>query len=159
MMGKVSWLVGIARVLATEAHAGRTDKAGVAYITHPQRVARRVRTAGYDDEFVAVAWLHDVIEDCKSISAADLTSLGFPPEVVDGVVAMTKRPGDEGSEAVERAAANRLGLVCKAADVADNTDPDRQALLATVDPSMVARHQQKYAMYREVLKGHGAPAF
>jgi (p)ppGpp synthase/HD superfamily hydrolase len=159
MMGEESWLVGIARVLATEAHAGQTDKAGVAYITHPQRVARRVHTAGYDDEFVAVAWLHDVIEDCHGISAEDLTALGFPSEVVDGVVAMTKRPCDEGSEAVERAAANRLGLVCKAADVADNTDPDRQALLANIDPSIVVRHQRKYAMYRQVLKEHGAPAF
>jgi hypothetical protein len=92
-------------------------------------------------------------------SALDLTSLGFPSEVVNGVVAMTTRRGDEGTEAVERAPSNRLGLVCKAADVADNTDTDRQALLASGDPAIVVHHQRKYAMCREVLKEHGGPAF
>lgn len=36
-----------------------------------------MRTAGYDDEFMAGAWLHDVIED-GNITAEELTSLGFP---------------------------------------------------------------------------------
>ena len=58
--------VALARTLATEAHAGQTDKAGQPYICHVARVAAAVRG---DDDAEVVAWLHDVAEDCPAFAA------------------------------------------------------------------------------------------
>ena len=54
-------LVERAKDLAHRAHAGQVDKAGRPYIEHVARVAARVAD---DPEAEAVAWLHDVLEDC-----------------------------------------------------------------------------------------------
>ena len=47
--------VEAAKALATRAHSGQTDKAGLPYITHPERVAGRLDTL----EEQVVGWLHD----------------------------------------------------------------------------------------------------
>lgn len=47
--------------IATKAHEGQTDKAGLPYITHPTRVMEQVKHLGADYAIVAI--LHDVVED------------------------------------------------------------------------------------------------
>jgi (p)ppGpp synthase/HD superfamily hydrolase len=50
--------------LAAEAHEGQLRKDnGSPYITHPVAVAGLLDAAGYDDEVIAAALLHDVVED------------------------------------------------------------------------------------------------
>ena len=51
--------VAAARALATKAHEGQTDKAGLPYITHPERVALRMESP----ELQVIGWLHDTVED------------------------------------------------------------------------------------------------
>ncbi len=86
-----------AALFATLAHRGQrrrfTDEA---YITHCQEVAnivRRVQAAMYmyDSAVVAVAWLHDTIEDC-GVTVAELEPL-FGAFVARGVAALTNPPG------------------------------------------------------------------
>jgi (p)ppGpp synthase/HD superfamily hydrolase len=146
-------LVMLAQALATGAHAGQEDKAKRPYIAHPARVAARVQR--YGPEFMAVAWLHDVLEDTK-LTAEDLLSLGLPRQVVDGVVSLTKLQGEDHSAAVTRASENPLGLVVKAADVADNSDGERLALL---DGELAGRLEAKYKTARLILNEYGAPSF
>lgn len=57
--------------LAKKAHAGQTRKfTGEPYIVHPARVAMAVSLLGYaDEEMVAAAWLHDVLEDTTTTYA------------------------------------------------------------------------------------------
>lgn len=147
-------LIQEARAFATLKHEGQLDKAGLPYITHPGRVAARVQTR-YGAAHVAVAWLHDVIED-QNVTPEDLRQLGFPLDVIAGVVAMTKCEGDGPDEAVERACADPIALVVKAADVADNSDPSRLALL---EPELRDKLVAKYGRYRAVLDRHSAPVF
>ena len=130
-------LVARAEAFAFAAHAGQLDKAGADYIDHPRRVAERVIKEGYGAEFVAAAWLHDVVEDHRPRIDFDLLRrAGFPPSVVEAVDALSKRVGPVAGEkedhavAVERACQNPIALVVKAADVADNSDPGRLAKLA-----------------------------
>jgi (p)ppGpp synthase/HD superfamily hydrolase len=146
-------LVALAEELAKEAHAGTVDKAGRDYISHPARVAARVEP--YGPEIVAVAWLHDVMEDC-GVTASDLRDQGIPQDVIDGVISLTRRPAEAHPEAVERAARNSYGLVVKAADVADNSDPERLALLPEQSRE---RLRSKYHHAREILDAHSAPRF
>jgi GNAT superfamily N-acetyltransferase len=59
-------IVDDARRLAEQAHAGQTRKGSDRpYIHHPAEVAAGVAANGGDDELVAAAWLHDVVEDTE----------------------------------------------------------------------------------------------
>jgi hypothetical protein len=148
-------MVVLAWGVAVGAHVGKgqTDKAGEPYLGHVERVAARVER--YGPNFVAVALLHDVIED-TCLTANDLLNAGFPTDVVDGVESLTKREGEEHHVAVARAAADRYGRVVKAADVADNSDPDR---LSVLEKDLAHRLRVKYRRAREVLDRYDAPVF
>lgn len=130
--------------LATTAHEGQTDKAGAAYIGHPLRVMARVD--GEDARLVAV--LHDVIEDTP-VTAADLLALGCPAAVVDAVEALSKRPDETLDESMRRVARHPLAVVVKHADLDDNSDPQRLALLP---PDMADRLREKYRRSRALLE-------
>lgn len=147
------YLAWKAQGLATEWHEGQVDKAGRPYITHPARVAARAALHGPDAE--AAAWLHDVVEDC-GVSAADLTANGFPQRIVEAVLALTKRPGEQHEAAVRRACDDPVARIVKAADVADNADSER---LVRLDPALRERLGAKYAHARAVLDEHDAPRF
>jgi (p)ppGpp synthase/HD superfamily hydrolase len=133
-----------AETIARAAHAGQVDKTGAPYIDHPRRVAARVEA----DEARAVAWLHDVVED-TAVTLDDLAAQ-FPAEVVQAVRVLTRRDDDRGEEYYRRVRANPLALAVKLADIADNTDPARQADL---DPATRRRLAAKYRHARAVLTG------
>lgn len=63
-----SALVRAAYEKASAAHAGqvRNGSGGLPYIEHPTAVAARLERHGYDDEVVAAALLHDVVEDSET---------------------------------------------------------------------------------------------
>ena len=137
-------LSSLAERIATEAHAGQTDKAGVPYITHPRRVASRL--AG-DDLAQATAWLHDVLED-TSTTSADLVSFGIPSEVVSALEAVTKGLDELPEDYYARVRANPLALKVKLADIADNSDPAR---LGDLPAETAIRLREKYAHAIEAL--------
>lgn len=143
-------IIDRAREFAIAAHHGQTDKAGADYWTHPERVAEHVRQLYPDapDAAVAAAWLHDVVEDTDWTADALVTE-GFPAEVVDGVILLTRSDGVS-SDDYYRAIRERGGiaLMVKHADIADNTDPAR---LAKLEPELATRLQVKYAHARELL--------
>lgn len=125
-----------AEAIARAAHAGQVDKSGHPYIEHPARVAESVQG---DELLEAIAWLHDVVED-TNVQLVDLQQQ-FPQDVVDAVDAITHRPHEPRSEYYARVRSNRLALLVKRADIADNTDPARIALL---DAPTRARLAAKY---------------
>ncbi len=127
----------LAKRIATDAHAGQTDKSGHPYIHHPERVAARLHSA---DER-AVAWLHDVIED-TTVTSDDLRDAGVNPDVIEAVEAITHRHGEPRTDYLTRVVANPLATRVKRADVADNTAPQRTAQL---DPATRRRLESKYA--------------
>ena len=81
--------VGDALRFALEKHAGQTRKGrpDVPYASHPLRVAGLVLEHGGDAIQVAVALLHDVIEDC-GVEDAELVAR-FGPEVARAVRALS----------------------------------------------------------------------
>ena len=139
-------LLATALAIAARAHAGQVDKAGRSYLAHPLRVAARVVDAG--DEVVAAALLHDVVED-GALTVEDLARAGVPGRVVEAVDQLTRRPGEAYSAAVRRAAAHPVAAIVKRADIADNTDPARLALLPE---ELRARLTAKYVRALAVLE-------
>lgn len=138
----VSDVIARAAEVATAAHVGQVDKSGAAYIGHPARVAAIVRELfpKSPDEAVAVAWLHDVVED-TDIGCVDLLEMGFSADVVDGVNAMTKRKGEPVEEYFSRVKENPFARMVKCADLKHNTDPARVAML---DQATAERLRVKY---------------
>lgn len=101
--------------LATHAHRGQFDKAGVPYIEHPRAVATALHQGGLTLAAVHAGWLHDVVEDTP-ITLEILAALGYPPAVVLAIESVTRRNGESYFEMIERAAADPLGCVVKMAD-------------------------------------------
>lgn len=103
--------------IATKAHEGQTRKDGITpYITHPERVVARL--AG-DPDAQAVAWLHDVVED-TSETIESLRGRGVPENILEAVDALTKRPGIDYAEYIQRIKSNTLARKVKIADMMDN---------------------------------------
>jgi (p)ppGpp synthase/HD superfamily hydrolase len=129
--------VADAIALARRAHAGQTDKAGLPYIEHPLRVMHRL--GGEHEQMAAI--LHDILEDTP-ITEQDLRAAGCPEPVIAAVRALTKHPGEPLEDSMARAAASPIAQAVKRADIADNSDPARLALL---DPATAQRLRRKYA--------------
>jgi (p)ppGpp synthase/HD superfamily hydrolase len=134
--------IAIARRIATNAHAGQKDKNGVDYIEHPRRVAGRLQQL--DEQ--AVAWLHDVVED-TAVTEDDLREQGVDEAIVEAVLLLSRNRGDA-DDYYPRIAAQPLARSVKLADIADNTDPARAALL---DPETRERLAEKYRKARRTL--------
>lgn len=91
-------LVMKAAQFAAKAHAGQLRKDGkTPFIAHPARVAGRVATLPFaTEELVAVAYLHDVLEDCP-VTKGTLEGL-FGLDVADLVDHLTKKAGEGNRE-------------------------------------------------------------
>lgn len=142
-------MIQAARQLATRAHQGQKDKAGADYIDHPRRVASHTRThadPAWQSQAVATAWLHDVLEDTPV--TRDELARHFPVEVVEAVEALTRQDGEAAEAYYARVRSNPLARAVKHADLDDNTDPTRMALL---DTPTRTRLQKKYAHARKAL--------
>lgn len=129
-------LVQRAKELAHRAHAGQVDKAGRPYIEHVARVAAAVAD---DPEAEAVAWLHDVVEDAAAFAEE---VWAFPVAVHSAVDHLTRLSGESNARYYSAVRSNRLAHRVKLADIADNADESRLALL---DPKTADRLRKKYA--------------
>ena len=137
-----------AKTRAARAHHGQFDQAGRPYIAHPERVVGHLVNPTADE--VVVAWLHDVVEDSE-VTLQEVEE-EFGPTVAATADAITRRPDEADSDhCYARVKANAVALKVKAADLADNTDPARLALL---DPKQRARLELKYAHARQELGVH-----
>lgn len=130
-------LVEIAKGLAHRAHAGQADKAGRPYIEHVSRVAAAVSD---DPEAEAVAWLHDVLEDCAVEFCNEL--LHIRPETIFRAVVTLTRGKFSKRTYYRRILENPIALRVKLVDIADNADEARLALL---DEATAGRLRKKYS--------------
>ncbi|CAN5685930.1 HD domain-containing protein [soil metagenome] len=126
-------------VLATEAHSGQVDKAGAPYILHPLRVL----LAQKDDVRRIAAVLHDVVEDCAV--TPDMIRARFGDAVADAVVALTRRDDEDYDAFVVRCAENAIARDVKRADIADNLDLSRIAVVTDRDLDRVAKYRRALA--------------
>lgn len=110
-------LYDLALRIAIKAHEGQMDKSGRDYIMHPIRVAERCK----DPRAKIVALLHDIIED-SDVTPEFLRNQGFPEEIIEGILSVTKQEGEDYNAFVRRVAQNPIGKVVKQADLEDNMD-------------------------------------
>ncbi len=142
-------LVQAAKNLAHRAHAGQVDKAGRPYIEHVARVAA---ACSDDPEAEAVAWLHDVMEDTD---CGGEILMSFPWRIYINVRRLTRMPWESDVDTYyANVLAGDLSTRVKLADIADNADESRLALL---DDKTAARLRRKYAKARAALGADDEP--
>jgi (p)ppGpp synthase/HD superfamily hydrolase len=106
-----------ARLFAFKKHAGQMyGEEGYDY--HLNMVAGSVCDAGESESVIAVAYLHDIIED-TDVTDGDLINL-FGYEIADAVMALTKVKGEKYSQYLDKVAANQTALTVKMHDTLSN---------------------------------------
>lgn len=133
-----------ALAIATKAHEGQTDKAGVPYILHPIRVSNRCQT----DEERIVAILHDTIED-TDVTPDYLLSEGFPKNIVEAVLSVTRNEGESYEDFVIRSKQNPIGRQVKIHDLEDNMDITRLHSLSEKDLERLNKYLKAYRVLIE----------
>ena len=136
--------VAKAQELAVKAHAGQVDKAGKDYFTaHVAVVANGVK-----DDFVAmaVAYLHDVVEDTP-VTIEDIRA-EFPPEVTDAVDVLSHKKGVPYAYYIWQVQQNPIATKVKLSDLRSNMDLSR--LPDVPSEKDVLRHM-KYSRSYEIL--------
>lgn len=69
-----------------------------------------------------------------------LHSQGFPDEIIEGVLSVTKREGESYEDFVSRAALNPLGREVKRADLEDNMDIRRLETISDEDVTRLRKY-------------------
>ena len=138
-------LVQQAAGLATQLHKDHKRKNGEPYVEHLRRVAELVERSGAGVIAVAIAWLHDSIEDGKT-TAEGLLEAGIPEYVVDGVKGMTKPADIPYLEYVRQINESPVLRIIKICDIIDNV---------TDDPSPLQRSKYRQALMVLTVEGRG----
>jgi len=115
-----------ALLFAARAHFGQTRKfSGLAYINHPANVGRLAFFWGFGEPAVMAGFLHDVLEDCESVTEEEIAN-HFSDEVTTLVVELTEvrtegnRATRQAAECERLAGVSRLAQSVKCLDIIDN---------------------------------------
>lgn len=139
-------------VLATNAHAGQFDRGGNPYILHPLKVMHY--TKSQDEEIQCIALGHDLLEDTKT-TFRDLFEAGMSKRVIDGIIALTKMPGQDYQEYKIAVKANRDAVIVKMADLRHNSDIRRLKGVSDKDIERIAKYQKFYWELKLQLEQNG----
>lgn len=142
-------MLSTAIYIAVQMHKEQRDKGGSPYILHPLRLMMRLNTT--DEELMAIAVLHDVVEDC-GVTFDDLRQLGMTERIVSGVQALTKQVGESYEQFIERLAGNRGALLVKREDLKDNSDLTRLKGVSSKDILRMEKYMKAYRRVEELLK-------
>jgi (p)ppGpp synthase/HD superfamily hydrolase len=130
--------------IATEAHKGQKDKAGMPYILHLFSVMQRGQTV--NEKIVGV--LHDLVED-TTWTLEDLRQQDFSEEIIEAVRCMTKTPEEDYETYLTKVKSNSLALQVKLYDLQDNMNILR---LEEIRENDVKRLNKYLRVYRELLQ-------
>lgn len=135
--------------IAKRLHAGQQDKAGTPYWHHLQRVQARLDQ--FPIHFQIAAALHDSIEDTNA-TEGQLVELGVPTEAIRIIKLLTKTDANDYENYLTAIAQDKEAFWVKLADMADNCDVFRLALLP-VDQK--TRLKNKYKIALDLLLAEG----
>ena len=129
-----------ALAIAKKAHKGQKDQQGVDYIQHPLAVAANFK----NEVSKTIAILHDVVED-SPLTVKDLEKAGFPPEVTEGVDAMSRRKGESYEAYIKRLKKTPQAIPVKLADLRHNMSPHRLLRDSEKQARLQERYQKAYS--------------
>ncbi|UKB86056.1 phosphohydrolase [Chryseobacterium sp. MEBOG06] len=131
--------------IATQAHAGQTDKSGKPYILHILRVMMK----GKNENEMICGVLHDLVED-TAWTFEQLAEEGFPQQIIRALELVTKKGNEDYSDFIERIIQNDLAIAVKLNDLEDNMDVSRLNKVTEKD----AERLSKYINAHRYLKSY-----
>lgn len=134
---------------ASEKHLNQIDKGGHPYILHPLRIMMRLRTS--DEELMAIAVLHDVMEDC-GVTTSDLADIGMPWRVIEGVNYLTMKPGQTYESYIESLRGFLDALLVKREDLRDNSDITRLKGVSEKDILRMQKYMLAFKRVEEMIR-------
>lgn len=139
--------------IAQKAHTGQFREGNnEPYINHPLRVMEAVK--GYGEDYQIVAVLHDTIEDCDWVTPQYLQEQGMKPELIEGVLSVTKRDNEPYGTLIHRAMSDKYGRVIKPADIDDNSNETR---LKYLPKKRADKLRQKYNKAKQIIASSTKP--
>lgn len=135
--------------IAALSHNGQTDKGGKPYILHTLKVMYYLKSEDY--ELMAIAVLHDVVED-QNISYAYLREQGMSERIIDGIRIMTKQPGQTQEEYLELLLTSVDAMRVKLADLRHNSDFRRLKGTSPKDNARLLKYATMYYTIEQKLK-------
>ena len=141
-------LVEKAIEMSYNAHKGQYDKAGKPYISHPIYIANKMKT----NEEKIVALLHDVIEDTQ-VTIDCLKKEGYCEKTIKAIEAITKKPGEDYFDYINRLKEDPLARKIKIEDLKHNMDLNRIKNPSEKDLERI----EKYKRALEILRGEWFP--
>jgi guanosine-3',5'-bis(diphosphate) 3'-pyrophosphohydrolase len=130
--------------LATRAHDGQFDKAGVPYILHCLKVMHYLKSN--DEELNCIAVLHDILEDTVVVER-DLKDYDMTNRIIEGVKALTKIDKMTKEEYLSRIKTNSDAIKVKMADLRHNSDIRRLKDVRQKDFDRIVKY---HSMYQEL---------
>jgi len=128
-----------ALLIAVQAHANQTDKAGMPYILHPLRVMMKMESVPE----IIVAILHDVVED-SDWTIEQLKAEGFAEDILDALDLLTKRKSEAYDEFIQWAKRTDLSRKVKLADLEDNMDTSRLRSITEEDMKRLEKYKRAW---------------
>lgn len=136
--------VETARTIAAARHEGQTDKAGMPYILHPERVAARLT----DPAMCVCGWLHDVMEDTGlTLEEAEML---FGSETAAVLDCLTHRVGESWSDYLCRVKSNPVAVQVKISDLIDNSNLSRLSKITEKDVKRQAKYNRALRFLMEI---------
>ena len=135
-------MLGNAIAIAATCHQEQVDRGGKAYVLHPLRMMMRLRTD--DEELMAIAALHDVVEDCDGVDEQYLRGEGMSERVIAGVMALTRRDDEDYDVFIKRCSMNADAKRVKREDLRDNADITRLKGLRQKDFERLEKYSKAY---------------
>lgn len=127
--------------LAADSFKGRFDKAGKPYILHCLAVMNQMPQD--DEELMAIAVLHDVVEDTK-ITFDDLAKQGFSRRVISALQLLTHNQETSYDAYIRALALSPDAKRVKIADLRHNSDITRMKGLETKDFDRLEKYHRSY---------------
>ena len=143
-------ILAYAIAFASECHKDQLDKGGKPYILHPLRMMMRLRTN--DEELMAIAVLHDVVEDC-GVTYDQLKQLGMTDRVIEGVKLLTKTDDISYEQFIESMTGSKDAMLVKREDLRDNSDITRLKGITEKDVARMQKYMRAFKFLDESLKG------
>lgn len=109
--------------IAEKFHKNQCRNDGEPYINHPLRVANELINLGIkDDQIVAAALLHDILEDCEfEYGGKELvTQYGLDTEVLDIIKLLTKCKGANATDYYKTISSDKRSVIIKISDRCHN---------------------------------------
>ena len=131
-------------LLAVKAHKGQRDKGGKPYILHCLRVMLSVENE--KEQIVAV--LHDILEDTM-VTKETLQKEGFCNEIIEAVIALTKKEEENYFDYIERLKNNTTAKKVKLADLKDNMNIKRILHPTQQDSERVEKYKKAKKLLEE----------